>query len=98
MIIEILRIYNKIRILFLETFYNFYFIMKRAERKGKCLRCGKCCSCNGNICPFLQPNNLCDKGAYAEDVCRHFVYPRDEFDQKVRRVEGCGYYWEKQRK
>lgn len=83
---------NDIRVAFLYTFAKGYVFRSLANRKGKCLKCGKCCKgC------FLYKGNKCISYEDRPRICYKDM-PIDKFDLKVynQYAQGkCGYYWEK---
>lgn len=91
---KIIRLINRVRTLFLETFYWDYIINKRYNRRGQCNRCGKCCK----KCPYLKLDNGKFKCiVYNSHICHHDAFPRDKFDIWSRGIKECGFYWKNEK-
>lgn len=68
-----------------------YINKKIAKRKGKCLKCGKCCE----GCKFLdKKTRLCRTYDNRPWNC-YKEFPLDELDLKIWEIDECGYNFTK---
>jgi hypothetical protein len=72
---------------FMETVDRDYISKKLALRKGKCLKCGKCCL----GCKYLDEKTKKCKVYKNRPWYCHKDFPIDNLDLKVFGVKNCGY-------
>lgn len=83
---------GKIYRIYMYTLGHYKLKKYITTRKGKCKKCGACCS----GCNFLdKKTNLCKDFEIAKQMgC--VLFPISPFDQKRVGVEKiCGFYWDK---
>ncbi|MCX8158990.1 MAG: hypothetical protein N3D20_01725 [Candidatus Pacearchaeota archaeon] len=90
----LLKILNKLRRKIMLLINKDYVIKKIVKRRGKCLKCGKCCI----GCEYLnKKTRLCKVYKNRPNWC-HKDFPIDEFDKVVFGVRNnCGYWFDEQK-
>ncbi len=85
----LLKPLNKLRRSFMQIVDKGYIRKKIAKRRGKCMKCGECCS----GCKFLdEKTNLCKVYGDRPGISCYRGFPLDRLDQKIFGVEKtCGY-------
>ena len=86
---ELMKVVDGYRRFIIQKFNKNYLKQKLKKRKGKCLKCGKCCE----GCMFLnKKTHLCKIYSHRPRLMCYKEFPLDKFDQKIWHVEKvCGY-------